>query len=649
MRSRRGACRVGVWCLGPVAWALTVGCEVERSAASDAGVPVADDRPEARGADSGAAPNACAEVIAAGVIAGGFTDLTAAVEATLPTVPPAPPFGSAVLSHATIGDVDADGAPDILYATQGDPTGSVGYRYDAASGTLARHEGPWLAAPARGIVDLDGDGRDDVVGTGEGPGSGVPPVLWGGAGAFVPLLETGAIGAGAMWLDDIDHDGWIDVLVGAELRSPCGAQPTVRAFLQTAPRRFEERPALVPARVRVGEGTLFMGPLGGRRVVGAVGNHGGCELDAPVFFAEGPVDGEAYPTFQPMPVVAGSIGGPMGAAIADLDQDGRFELAITGDPRFHLWRGGDQIPLALVPDAGGMGTLLGSLGVAQKPWAVAYLDLDRDGRQDTVVTHGNHNTLPTEAPIGPQWTSVHLHGDGDFCMGEVDGALGLDRGGDWRSLSVGDLDADGDPDLVVGGRGAPARVYRNDLRPGRNGFGLRLRGTTSNALGVGARVEVRATASARVQHHLVGAMAPPQVFTNPLLFVGVGEANAAEEVTIRWPSGTVQVLRDVAAGRTHLVVEPPSIVVEPPARRRPADGASTVRLRVTPRGPDGSPAVGAQVTFRLLAGDGSLGPAVVGEGETSVEVTAPAARGSCVVEVSVDGHPMATRPRIWWD
>lgn len=592
------------------------------------------------GADAGGSPSGCAAVVAAGTVPGRFTDLTTQVESALPRVPPAPPFGDGVLSVGAIGDVDGDGATDVLLGAIADPAGSVGFRYDAATRSLAPLPGPWPII--RGILDLDGDGRDELI------GMDIPPtVRWGGASAYQPLLSTTARHPmSAMWFDDLDHDGWIDLLVSNDSERACGSNSTVRAFLQSAPRLFEERANLIPSRAKVGDGPIISGPLGGRRVVGVVGDSHQC--DTPLFFEEGALDAEAYPTYQPVRLVNESVGGPMGAFIGDLDQDGAFDLAVSTDPSLMLWRGG-AAPLGLVPNSGGMGMLLGMRGQPQKPWGVALLDLDRDGRLDAVVTHGNHHVLESEAPIGPQWTSVYLHGDGEFCMNEVDGALGLDRAGDWRSLAVGDLDLDGHPDLVVGGRGFSPRVYRNDIAGGHRGLALRLRGTTSNAPGIGAEVEVRATPTGRVQHHLVGGSAPPLVLANPLVFVGLGDAPTAAEVTIRWPSGTVQILRGLEAGRTHLVVEPPSIVTEPPSRRLPADGASVARLRVTPRDAVGGLAPGARVSARIVAGGGTLGePTAVGD-EVVVEIRAPMGRGSSVLEVSVDGRALAVRPRIWWE
>lgn len=613
---------------------------VDGDAVADAVADVVADA----GVDAVARPLVCAAVLAAGSLSGGFVDLTATVESSLPQVPTAPSVGDGVLSIGMIGDVDGDGASDVLIGSIGDPAGTVGFRYDAATRTLSPLSPLWRSEgrTIRGIIDIDGDGRDEVI------GMVLPPeVRWGGTSAYVPLLSSVAPpGSKTLWFDDIDHDGWIDLLVSNDSGSQCGSSPTVRAFLQSAPRRFVERENLIPSRVFVRDGAIISGPLGGRQVIGVVGDQYSCE--APSVFAEGALDAEGYPTFEPFNLLHETLGGPMAAAMGDLDQDGVFDLAISTDPRLMLWRGG-AAPLGLVPNTGGAGTILGHLGQPQKPWGIAFLDLDRDTRLDLVVVHGNHRVSASDAPIGPLWTSVYLHGDGDFCLSEVDGSLGLDRDGDWRTLAVGDLDADGDPDLVIGGRGFSSRVYRNDIGGSHRGLALRLRGTTSNVLGIGAHVEVRATAAGRVQHHLVGGSAPPFVIVNPSVFVGLGDAPAAAEVTIRWPSGTVQVLHGLEAGRTHLVIEPPSIVIDPPLRRLRADGVSVARIHITPRDAVGDPAPGAHVAVRIITGGGTLrSPTAVGN-EFVVEVMSPRTPGSSVLEVTIDGRPLSVRPRLWWE
>ena len=105
-----------------------------------------------------------------------------------------------------------------------------------------------------------------------------------------------------------------------------------------------------------------------------------------------------------------------------------------------------------------------------------------------VCSHGadpdpGGDKVPVE--VGPQHTTAHWN-RGGWRFADITELVGLDVLGDWRGLTVGDLDADGDPDLGVGGLGELPQVFRNDIATEGRGLSLRLRGTTSNPLGLGA-------------------------------------------------------------------------------------------------------------------------------------------------------------------
>lgn len=290
-------------------------------------------------------------------------------------------------------------------------------------------------------------------------------------------------------------------------------------------------------------------------------------------------------------------------------------------------------------------------GRAMKPWGTALIDLDRDGLADVVTVHGDDHESATNpaSHIGPQHATVHWNG-GDFRFTDITALSHLERRGQWRSLLVGDLDRDGDADLVVGGLGEAPRVYRNEIATGHAGLALRLRGTTSNALGLGAQVTVWPSNGGPSQSYPVGGSASPYVFSEPLVFVGLGGSRAAARVRLTWPSGTVQELRELRAGTVHLIEEPSLIEVAPASRHLPADGRSEAVLRITPRAPDGSVRTDARVEAEVLYGTGRVAAPVAREGGAwVVRVVAPPAQGSGVVVVRVDGVASGVRPRIWWD
>jgi len=135
---------------------------------------------------------------------------------------------------------------------------------------------------------------------------------------------------------------------------------------------------------------------------------------------------------------------------------------------------------------------------------------------------------------------------------EVSHLTGADSDGDGRSVVAADFRNVGMMDLLVRQvGGGPLLLFENRL-PAKNYLKVSLRGRTSNRLGVGARL----TAEVRGQP-LVREMYPTNGFMSQgpnVVHFGLGDAAGVESLTIRWPSGKVQVLKDLAGGR-HVVVD----------------------------------------------------------------------------------------------
>ncbi len=241
----------------------------------------------------------------------------------------------------------------------------------------------------------------------------------------------------------------------------------------------------------------------------------------------------------------GAAEASMGIDAGDFDNDGDDDLFVT-----HLE--GETNTLYLNDGAGVFEdqSLLIGLGAVSLPYTgfgTAMLDFDNDGWLDLVAANGAVHVIEAQARAGdaypfdqPNQLYRNLgRRDGAVAFEDVSAAAGeaFAASNVSRGVAVGDVDNDGDADLVIVNNRGPARLLLNQAAGGRHWLGLRLLGEDGRRDQLGARVEVGLTGG-RTLHRRARADASYCSANDPRVLVGLGEEAAVERVRVAWPDGS---------------------------------------------------------------------------------------------------------------
>src|SRR4051812_14041992 len=254
----------------------------------------------------------------------------------------------------------------------------------------------------------------------------------------------------------------------------------------------------------------------------------------------------------------------MGVDFADYDNDGRPDLIVTdlSNERYRLYRQNEDHSFRDATHVSGVG----GVTLPYSGWGTRFLDYDNDGWKDLFVAQGHvMDTIEKTAPnLRYKQPPLLLRNEsGRFVRVTPGPAFEQDRAG--RGAAFGDLDDDGDLDIVLGTVGEPAMVLRNEGGASRHWLRIVAAGTRSNRDGIGCRVKV-VSASGLAQHFTISTAAGYLSASDKRLLVGLGDDASARLVEVRWPSGAVQTFDEVPAGTTLVATEPATVTPGSPTR-----------------------------------------------------------------------------------
>jgi hypothetical protein len=412
-------------------------------------------------------------------------------------------LGSTAATAVVLVDVDGDDRQDLV-TVEG---GRLIVRR-AANAWAPRAAGDAPRADRLTAADLDNDGAWDVLATGS---NGVAAWRGDGSGGLAPAGPAfglaGARGVVAAALD-YDSEGDLDLAVArARVTVRPGEAGTVELYRNslTGPLQAVGNEALPPLR--------HAEP---RDLAAADLDRDG-DLDLLLAHAGGItlLDNRRQGTFAARDGIGGAVPGVRRVVAADLDGDGRFDLA-AGGAELVLLRNTTAAPTAAAPAPATAFTAWKKLAIGGGVATLTAFDLDNDGRLDL-------------AAGGPGGLHVALQrADGSFAVQRVTAAPEALTG-----LSAADLDGDGDLDLAVVGRGGTA--WLENRGGNRNHWlAVRLRGLAegngkNNHFGLGATVEVRDGAARQVREAQGG-----------VTHLGLGSRTSAPLLRVVWTNGVPQ-------------------------------------------------------------------------------------------------------------
>jgi enediyne biosynthesis protein E4 len=244
----------------------------------------------------------------------------------------------------------------------------------------------------------------------------------------------------------------------------------------------------------------------------------------------------------------------MGTDFSDFDNDGWPDIVVTdlSNERYMLFRNNRDGTFTDATNQSG----LGQETLAYSGWSTRFFDFDNDSWKDLFVAQGHVMDTIQATASNLRYLQPPLmlrNREGRFSKVNAGAIFQSEWAG--RGAAFGDIDNDGDIDIVVANVNQKAYILRNDGGNRRDWLGIEVTGRRSNRDGIGCKVKV-VSASGTVQHYTVNTAVGYQSASDKRLIIGLGEDKPARLVEIHWPGGAVQKLENVKSRQMLKVNEP---------------------------------------------------------------------------------------------
>jgi hypothetical protein len=251
----------------------------------------------------------------------------------------------------------------------------------------------------------------------------------------------------------------------------------------------------------------------------------------------------------------GQAEGSMGADATDVDGNGLPDLIVSNfqsEPN-SLYLQEKPLLFREASDAAG----IGATARQRLKFGIDFFDADNDGDEDLIVANGHiedNIDQNSDSVTFAQPNSLYENlGDGKFKdISEIAGPALADKQVS-RGLAVADLDGDGDLDYVIVNNGGTAQIAFNETANKGNFAMFWLDGGKANRNAIGARL-VAKIGERTIERQVMGAQSYLSVSDFRVHF-GLGDAQKIDELTIYWPGGEKQTLKDIAANKFYYVKE----------------------------------------------------------------------------------------------